>query len=66
MLIMRPMGLSRERKDRMEEKIYKTMSGSGAMSIAVGVVTLVVGLVCGILMIVGGVKLLSGKSKILF
>ena len=32
MLIMRPMGLSRERKDRMEEKIYKTMSGSGAMS----------------------------------
>ena len=64
MLIMRPMGLSRERKDRMEEKIYKTMSG--AMSIAVGVVTLVVGLVCGILMIVGGAKLLSGKSKILF
>ena len=37
MLIMRPMGLSRERKDRMEEKIYKTMSGSGAMSISVGV-----------------------------
>ena len=66
MLIMRPMGLSRERKDRMEEKIYKTMSGSGAMSIAGGVVTLVVGLVCGILMIVGGAKLLSGKSKILF
>ena len=66
MLIMRPMGLSRERKDRMEEKIYKTMSGSGAMSIAVGVVTLDVGLVCGILMIVGGAKLLSGKSKILF
>lgn len=53
-------------EENMEEKIYKIMNGSGAMSIAVGVVTLVVGLVCGILMIVGGAKLLSGKSKILF
>ena len=66
MLIMRPMGLSRERKDRMEEKIYKTMSGRGAMRIAGGEVTLDVGLVCVILVIVGGAKLLSGKSKILF
>lgn len=31
----------------MEEKTYKIMSGSGATSIAVGVVTLVTGLVCG-------------------
>ena len=38
----------------MEEKTYKIMSGSGATSIAVGVVTLVTGLVCGILMIVSG------------
>lgn len=55
-----------ERDGMMEEKIYKIMGGSGALSIAVGVVTLIVGLVCGILMIVGGAKLLSGKSKILF
>lgn len=50
----------------MEEKVYKTMSGAGAMNIAVGVVALVTGLVCGILMIIGGAKLLASKSKILF
>lgn len=50
----------------MEEKIYKTMNGSGAMSITVGVVTLVTGIVCGTLMIIGGAKLLAKKTKILF
>jgi len=55
-----------ERSIHMEEKVYKTMNGAGAMSIAVGVVTLVTGIVCGILMIIGGAKLLAGKSKILF
>lgn len=50
----------------MEEKVYKTMSGAGAMSISVGVVTLVTGIVCGILMIIGGAKLLAHRSKILF
>lgn len=50
----------------MEEKVYRTMNGAGATSIAVCVVTLVAGIVCGILMIVSGAKLLAGKSKILF
>lgn len=59
--------MERSRKElSMEEKIYKTMNGSGAMSLAIGVVTLVVGVVCGTLMIIGGAKLLSAKSKILF
>lgn len=50
----------------MEEKIYKTMSGSGALNIAVGVITLVAGITGGILLIISGAKLLSSKSKILF
>ena len=50
----------------MEEKVYKTMNGSGALSIAAGIVTLVVGVGCGILMIISGAKLLANKSKILF
>ena len=50
----------------MEEKVYKTMSGAGAMSIAVGVVALVTGIVCGILMFIGVSKLLALLSKILF
>lgn len=33
----------------MEEKIYKTMSGSGALNIVVGVVTLVAGITGGVL-----------------
>ena len=50
----------------MDEKVYKTMNGAGAVSIAVGVVTLVTGVVCGILVIISGAKLLANKSKILF
>ena len=49
----------------MEEKIYKTMSGSGALGIAVGVVVLVVGVASGVLLVISGAKLLAAKSKIL-
>ena len=36
----------------MEEKIYKTMGGSGALNIAVGVVVLVVGVASGTLLLI--------------
>ncbi len=50
----------------MEEKVYRTMHGTGATNIVVGVLTLIVGITSGILLIVGGAKLLSRKSNILF
>ena len=50
----------------MEEKVYKTMSGSGALNITLGIVTLVVGIAGGVLLIISGSRLLSAKSKILF
>ncbi|MCI6553031.1 MAG: hypothetical protein MR430_05825 [Lachnospiraceae bacterium] len=50
----------------MEEKIYKMMSGSGALNIAVGVVTLIGGITGGVLLIISGARLLASKSKILF
>lgn len=50
----------------MEEKTYKTMSGSGALNITIGVVTLVVGAAAGVLLIISGAKLLAGRNKILF
>jgi len=50
----------------MEEKVYKTMSGSGALNITLGVVTIVIGIVVGVLLIVSGGKLLSRKSNIMF
>ena len=49
----------------MNEKVYKTMTGAGAGSIAVGIVVLVTGIVSGILMIVNGARLLKRKSEIL-
>ena len=42
----------------MNEKIYKTMSRTGACSIAVGIVTLVTGITVGVLMIVSGMRML--------
>ena len=50
----------------MEEKVYKTMNGAGALNITLGVVSLVAGVTAGILLIISGAKLLAGKSKILF
>lgn len=50
----------------MEERTYKTMGGTGAMNIAVGVIALVFGVASGVLLIIGGAKLLAGRNKILF
>lgn len=50
----------------MEEKVYKTMNGAGALNITLGVVSLVAGLTAGILLIISGAKLLTRKSKVLF
>ena len=49
----------------MNEKLYKTVSGAGAGSLALGIITLVTGIVTGILMIVNGARLLKGKSDIM-
>ena len=49
----------------MNEKIYKTISRTGACSFAAGIVTLVIGITAGVLMIVSGSRLLKRKSEIL-
>ncbi|HJB28101.1 MAG TPA: hypothetical protein IAA06_04820 [Candidatus Blautia faecavium] len=49
----------------MNEKIYKTMSKSGACNLALGIIVLVTGIVAGILMIVNGAKLIKRKTDIL-
>ncbi|MBR5338321.1 MAG: hypothetical protein IK152_10085 [Lachnospiraceae bacterium] len=48
------------------EKLHRTLTFSGAVSIIIGVVILVYGLACGIMSIVGGGKLLASRSKLLF
>lgn len=36
----------------MEEKVYKTMNGAGALNIVLGVIAVVVGVTSGILLII--------------
>lgn len=49
-----------------EEKVYKTMRGTGAVNIVVGILGIIIGVVSGILLIISGGKLLRNKSKIFF
>ena len=49
----------------MNERIYKTMSSTGACSLAVGIIILATGRTAGIMMIINGARLLKKKSEIL-
>ena len=49
----------------MNEKIYKTMSGTGVSNLIVGIVVLVTGVTAGVMMIINGARLLRRKSEIL-
>ena len=49
----------------MNERIYKTMSSTGACSLAVGIIILATGITAGIMMIINGARLLKKKSEIL-
>lgn len=50
----------------MNEKIFKTMAGSGVASIVVGIIVATVGVACGIISIVFGCRLLKKKEHITF
>ena len=50
----------------MDEKIYRTMRGTGVTNIVLGIVTMVTGIVGGVLLIISGAKLLAGKTRIMF
>lgn len=48
----------------MNERIYKTMSRTGAGNLTLGILMLAVGVVSGTLMIISGVNLLKRKNEI--
>ncbi len=50
----------------MNEKLYKTVSVSGAGNIVLGVISIVTGVVSGVLLIVSGARLLKKRSDITF
>ena len=54
-----------EKEAFMNEKIFKTIRGTGAASLAVGIVILVTGISAGVMMIVNGARLLKCKSQVL-
>ncbi len=49
----------------MNEKVYKTMGTTGALSLTVGIIVLVCGVVSGILMLVSGARLLNNRKNVL-
>ena len=49
----------------MNEKLYKTMSTTGAGSLVLGIVVIVTGITAGVLMIVNGGKLLKKRREIM-
>ncbi len=47
-----------------KEKIYSTMSSSGVMALAAGIVVIAVGVAAGVLMIISGARLIAGKKDV--
>lgn len=50
----------------MEEKVYKTMRGTGVTNMVLGLLCIAVGVASGVLLLISGSKLLARKSDILF
>ena len=48
----------------MNEKIYKTMSGVGTSTLALGIVVLVTGVASGIMLIINGARLITKKYEL--
>ena len=48
------------------EKVYKTMQGSGIMSIVLGSIVIAVGAIAGGLILASGVSLLARKNDLTF
>lgn len=62
---MRQSFVQKMEEKSMNEKIYKTVTGSGAASLVMGILTVTTGIVSGVIMIVHGAKLLSCRKNIL-
>lgn len=49
----------------MNEKIYKTLSHSGALNLTLGIVILATGIAAGVLLLINGAGLLGKKAKMM-
>lgn len=48
-----------------EEKVYRTMTGTGIASLVVGIISIIVGVGVGVMAIISGAQLLHNKKNIL-
>ena len=48
------------------ERAFKTMTSSGAMNIAFGIVVLLVGITAGIISIINGARLMMHRNELTF
>ena len=55
-----------DKSNFMEEKVYKTMGGAGALNIVLGVLMVVVGIASGVLLLISGFKLINRRSNLTF
>ena len=58
--------MEQTREVAMNEKIYKTMTGSGIAAIVVGILISVISLTCGIISVIFGGRLLKKRENITF
>lgn len=49
----------------MNEKIFKTISGAGALNLVLGIVAIVTGVAAGVLLLINGAKLLKSKTDLM-
>lgn len=49
----------------MNEKIYRTLSATGAGDIVIGILVIAVGVSAGVLAIVNGARLLSSRKNVM-
>lgn len=56
--------IPRSKKEKTVEKLYKRLTGAGAMSLVLGIVTAAVGVAAGVLGIVNGARLLRARREL--
>ena len=63
---LRRCGILTDNGDVYMEKAYKTMTSTGAASLALGIVMAVVGVAAGVYTIINGARLLKNRNEIIY
>ena len=50
---------------RMDEKTFKTITGTGVINLVTGILAIVGGVAVGVLLLISGARLLKSRSKVM-